>query len=240
MAVGAASGALRRRKMANNNNKALAGAGPRTHQRTTATSRAAGEAFPSPFYFVEEVERRSLKKQLLAVLADSDRGVKTTLQQRISIEKLIDKLSALNLTAVAGARLSGRWQLLWTTEKETLAITGGGILGKVTDVFQIIDARAGTLSNNIVFEDGTFAVGATFKPSDGKRVYSTFESASVRLAGFTFAVPPIGNGWFDCVYLDDDMQIVRDSRGDALILRLSSARQQQQQKQQQQQQRQLV
>mmetsp|Transcript_23711 Transcript_23711/g.42390 ORF Transcript_23711/g.42390 Transcript_23711/m.42390 type:complete len:346 (-) Transcript_23711:96-1133(-) len=213
MAVGAALGGSVRTKTA----QALAGAGPRTNRRTSATSRAAAE-FPSPFFFLEELKRKSLKEELLAALKDSNRGVETTVEQRAVIEKLIDELSAVNPTAVAGSRLTGRWQLLWTTEKETLALTGGGFLGRpVSDVFQRIDAEAGTLSNNIEFEDGAFEVDSTCEPSDGIRVDFQFTSARLRFSGFTLPLPPVGKGWFDCVYLDDELRIVRDSRDDILI-----------------------
>jgi hypothetical protein len=31
-------------------------------------------------------------------------------------------------------------------------------------------------------------------------------------------LPPFGRGWFDNVYVDRDMRVARDSRGDTLVV----------------------
>lgn len=175
-------------------------------------------ALPSLESVLESFQRWALKRDLLAVLDGCERGTLTTDDQKAEIFRLIDALAKLNPTQVAGTLLSGRWKLLWTTEKETLALAGGGVLGRaVTDVYQLIDAEKGTLSNNIDFEGGAFEVDSTCEPSDGIRVDFAFNAARVRFGDIALPLPPVGKGWFDCVYLDDEIRIVRDSRDDALI-----------------------
>lgn len=196
------------------------GSRPGSRLRGARGSRAARQAaaFPSPVFFVEELQRRSLKGELLAALKGSERGTQTSPEQKAIIDGLIDQLAKLNPTDVAGSRLSGRWNLLWTTEKETLSIVSNGILGrKCTEVYQVIDVEADSLSNNIDFEGGGFEVDSTCRPSDGIRVDFQFRAAKIRFDSFTLPLPPVGQGWFDCVFLDDELRIVRDSRQDALI-----------------------
>jgi len=167
---------------------------------------------------LELAQRWLLKRDLLALLEGSAQGTKTTAAEQAEIDRLIDALAALNPTAEAGPKLSGRWKLLWTTEKETLALVAGGVLGRsVTEVFQLIDTGAGTLSNVIGFEGGAFEVDSTCEPGTGIRVDFSFNAARVRFGDFALPLPPVGRGWFDCVYIDDELRIVRDSRSDALI-----------------------
>ena len=57
-------------------------------------------------------------------------------------------------------KVDGAWQLLWTTEKETLFFAKNGFFGKkVTDIIQTIDFKSSTLNNLISFEgDSSFSV----------------------------------------------------------------------------------
>lgn len=175
-------------------------------------------SLPSPLFFVEEFRRQSLKQELLTLLDGCERGLNNSVATNEKVNQIIDDLAELNPTDVAATKLSGRWSLLWTTEKETLSLAAGGFFGRaVTDVYQIIDTKAGTLSNNIEFEGGAFEVDSTCEPSNGIRVSFEFNAAKIRFEGLTVPLPPVGKGWFDCVYLDDQIRIVRDSRNDSLI-----------------------
>jgi len=186
--------------------------------RSSPVARTRRASFPSPMAPFEAIQRWLLKRELRALLDDSDRGTQTSEAQKLEIERLIDALAALNPTEVAATRLTGRWRLLWTTEKETLALAGGGVLGRaVTDVYQLIDTAAGTLSNRIDFQGGAFEVDSSCEPSNGIRVGFSFNAARIRFGDFTLPLPPVGKGWFDCVYLDEELRIVRDSRDDTLI-----------------------
>jgi hypothetical protein len=47
-----------------------------------------------------------------------------------------------------------------------------------------------------------------------------FTSAGLKLgSGPTFPVPPFGKGWFDTVFLDDELRISKDVRGDTLVVK---------------------
>ena len=84
---------------------------------------------------------------------------------------------------------------------------------------QSIDVAAGTLENRIEFEDGLLRVCSTFAPdeNDGRRFNFAFESCDVRWRSVTLPLPPVGKGWGEVVYLDDDFRIQQDVRGDLLV-----------------------
>ncbi|GKA55313.1 probable plastid-lipid-associated protein 11 isoform X1 [Tanacetum coccineum] len=51
-----------------------------------------------------------------------------------------------------------------------------------------------------------------------KRLYYRFTSAVLRGKDWEFPLPPFGKGWFDSVYLDNDIRIAKDIRGDYLVV----------------------
>ena len=66
---------------------------------------------------------------------------------------------------------------------------------------------------------GLLRVCSTFAPDevDGRRFNFAFESCDVRWRSVTVPLPPVGKGWGEVVYLDDDFRIQRDVRGDLLV-----------------------
>ena len=44
-----------------------------------------------------------------------------------------------------------------------------------------------------------------------------FTECSVRWRGLQLPLPPVGRGWGELLYLDDEMRIQRDIRGDLLV-----------------------
>ena len=95
-----------------------------------------------------------------------------------------------------------------------------GLLGEAwRRTVQSIDVAAGTLENRIEFEDGLLRVCSTFAPdeNDGRRFNFAFESCDVRWRSVTLPLPPVGKGWGEVVYLDDDFRIQQDVRGDLLV-----------------------
>ena len=42
----------------------------------------------------------------------------------------------------------------------------------------------------------------------------TFHIAQARWRGLTLPLPPVGSGWFEVIYLDDEIRLARDVRGD--------------------------
>jgi hypothetical protein len=104
----------------------------------------------------------------------------------------------------------------WTTEKEINVFNDWGISGTIS---QTIDGR--DLLNMIPFRrGGSFGVKGrlTIPDPDGIRTDFEFESATLDLGKFgSYQLPPIGKGWFDTIFLDDDLRVDVNSRDDILI-----------------------
>ena len=168
------------------------------------------------------------KKNLLSLVTDSKRGVAGP--PRPVVEAAIDTL----LDAAAGAgpprqsSLAATWELLWTSEREVLfLIENGAVFGTQTGpVFQSLDLAAGNLSNVVTFPPtGAFVVASTAAAVEGGaatspdalRVEFKFTGARLDAPWGSLPLPPFGKGWFDNIYVDDDLRVARDVRGDTLI-----------------------
>jgi hypothetical protein len=77
------------------------------------------------------------------------------------------------------------------------------------------------LQNLIPFlRGGSFGVTGKLSIPDqgGIRTDFKFESATLDLGKWgSFTIPPVGEGWFDTVFLDDDFRVDTNSRDDILI-----------------------
>ncbi|PKI42025.1 hypothetical protein CRG98_037587 [Punica granatum] len=120
-----------------------------------------------------------------------------------------------------GSLLSATWRLLWTTEKEQLfIIENARWFGTAAgDVLQVIDVDRRVLNNVITFPpDGVFFVRSTIEIASKQRVNFRFTSAVLRGKNWEVPLPPFGQGWFESVYIDDEIRVVKDIRGDYLIV----------------------
>ncbi|XP_076927111.1 putative plastid-lipid-associated protein 11, chloroplastic [Bidens hawaiensis] len=180
---------------------------------------------PKPFeQLTTNSSLSSAKSNLLNLISDQNRGIRTQSDpKRLSlITKAIDTIALANRDQVTtNESLSGTWRLLWTTEKEQLfIIKNAGVFGtEAGDVLQVIDVEKGKLNNMIVFPpDGVFFVRSDVEIASSQRVNFRFTSAVLRGKGWEFPLPPFGQGWFESVYLDDEIRIVKDIRGDYLVV----------------------
>ena len=105
---------------------------------------------------------------LLRTIEGSEKGVLQ--DSKAQIIDMINMIGQQNMNFVQNDRtfldkISGKWQLLWTTEKETLFFINKGLFGKaVTNVYQTIDLKQGLLNNLIEFEsDRVFSVVGTIE-----------------------------------------------------------------------------
>ncbi|KAF9617108.1 hypothetical protein IFM89_033274 [Coptis chinensis] len=124
--------------------------------------------------------------------------------------------------------LSATWKMLWTTEKEQLfIIKNASLFGTQTgDVLQVIDVEKGVLNNVITFPpSGVFFVRSSIEIVSPQRVNFRFTSAVLRGESWEFPLPPFGQGvcvlfltWFESVYLDDEIRVVKDIRNDYLVV----------------------
>lgn len=117
--------------------------------------------------------------------------------------------------------LPGQWKLLFTTEKEINFFKTSWPFAKVSTIRQDIDPyQRCTVNNAICFEGGgEFAVTGTVVVAEDvtteyDRVNFEFTKAVIRGWGKELQVPPVGSGWFETLYCDDEYRLSRDSRGD--------------------------
>lgn len=134
----------------------------------------------------------------------------------------MDSIADLEKGSVTtGASLSGTWRLLWTTEKEQLfIIKNASVFGtRAGDVLQVIDVEKKKLNNVITFPPhGVFFVRSGIEIASSQRVNFRFTSAVLKGENWDLPLPPFGQGWFENVYLDDDIRVAKDIRGDYLVV----------------------
>jgi anaphase-promoting complex subunit 7 len=165
---------------------------------------------------------RTIKAELLELAEASSGGVKEENNERIA--ELIVLLENLNTspTPVFDAKLNGVWELVWTTEKEVLFAKSKGLFldGPCVGVTQTIDLDGGRLENRIYFEGGgALSVSSTLTPdADGKGFQFSFDACSLKWRqGPGVPLPPVGKGAAKVTFLDNDIRVQRDSRGDTLV-----------------------
>lgn len=161
-------------------------------------------------------EKTSNKSDPKSMLLEACRKEKP---DRNEIETIILKEFDSQATA-ASPLLQKEWELIWTTEKEINFFLNQGLAERIT---QTIDGNV--LTNNIPFiKGGSFGVVGSLNIPDPKgiRTEFTFEQAILDIGKWgTYRLPPVGKGWFDTIYLDDNLRVDVNSRNDILICRPS-------------------
>lgn len=165
-----------------------------------------------------------LKTELLVACEGQRKGAASDASVVSSIGDIMQRLeavSALRDTA-SSDKLVGTWDIVWTTEAELLTLTDKGFLGLPCESASQTISRTsdGTyrLDNSIDFDGGFLKVGSTCEPSaTGGKVNFRFESCEAKWKDIKVPLPPVGAGWFEVMYIDDDIRCCRDSRGDLQI-----------------------
>ena len=173
---------------------------------------------------------KKAKDEVLRLAREQRRGVGHSPEDRAEMEAAVDALIA---SRGNGGRANTRpsvltadWRLAWTSENETLFLLekfpGGVGRAPITQAYQRIDVDAGTLRNEVVFSNGNaFVVDSVIEVTDETRVDFRFTGAKLNLAApveASLPLPPFGRGWFDNVYVDGELRVARDSRGDTLVV----------------------
>jgi len=166
------------------------------------------------------------KQALLDACDATARGTLSSDAALAEIEVLIDELAELNAKAArdtgSSPDLTGKWTLMFTTEQELLGLMGNPL----TVVYQTLDIENGKLGNGVEWSNGvTFTVDSTLSSDAEVDVRSNFvfKSAALTVPDIpilgtrTLTLPPIGKGWFDNVYLDRDLRLNRDLRGNTVV-----------------------
>jgi hypothetical protein len=189
------------------------------------------------------------KQGLLALLRDTQLGVKATTEQRAKIAIAIAQLEDRNPNPRPLAvphLLAGDWQLLYTTSQELLGLDRIPLLN-IGAIYQCIRTDGNKIYNiaeivGIPFLEGIISVVADFSPVTEKRVEVKFTRAiwgSQKLIGYQSVGQFIGaiegdkrfvaidfripsrerNGWVDVTYLDEDLRIGRGNVGSLFVLK---------------------
>lgn len=171
--------------------------------------------------------RASLKAELLDLARRSSApgsGSFSDDEDRRRFDEIFSvELPALNPTPdpARSELFSGEWECMWTSESELNFLVRSGLLGDGWErTYQIIDVPGNRLENRIEFENGgSLRVRSTIVPDEerGERFNINFCDASVAWRGFTLPIPPVGKGWGELLYLDEDMRLQRDIRGDLIV-----------------------
>ncbi|EFJ52574.1 hypothetical protein VOLCADRAFT_86811 [Volvox carteri f. nagariensis] len=172
----------------------------------------------------------SIKQELLGVVSRTSRGVSTGPADLSLIQDAVAQLRrAGEGLETTGPAQSGTWELVWTSEKETLFIleraplfgTQAGAVYQVIDTGKSSSSQGSYLQNVITFPpEGAFIVDSSLMVAGRQRVEFSFTAAKLKLpGGRALGLPPFGKGWFDNLYLDSDLRVSYDSRGDTLITR---------------------
>ena len=145
--------------------------------------------------------------------------------KRARIETIIDELSPLSPISdtAASPKLQREWALAFTTEKEINFFIDLGITPS-SGVSQTIDGTR--LGNLIEFKKGGgLSVSGKLSVAQGgsngepqQRTDFVFTEANLDLGRWgSFKIPPVGEGWFETLYLDDSLRVDINSRDDILI-----------------------
>lgn len=164
--------------------------------------------------------------KLKSPLEERRETLKTTLLSQISqktisreqVEELISELADLSpiQNTAASPILQTKWLLAWTTEKEINFFLDWKLSQQISQTI-----NSPLLENDIPFlRGGSFGVSGNLEIPDisGQRTNFQFTTATLDLGSWgSFSFPPIGEGWFDTIYLDSSLRVDINSRNDILI-----------------------
>ena len=169
-------------------------------------------------------QAQALKAELLTLAAKSRAGIRPLEEaEQARFERILtEELPALRPMdePTRSDLFSGEWECRWTDEKELNFAVKNGLFGLPwRRTYQTIDIAAGTLVNVLDFDGGELRVGSTIAPdaTDGTRFNFAFGDCSLTWRSLRVPLPPIGKGWGELLYLDEEMRIQRDIRGDMIV-----------------------
>eukprot|EP00667_Euglena_gracilis_P016963 EG_transcript_17798 len=164
-------------------------------------------------------QREALKADLLRAIEGTNRGAGASVAQATKVDELAAALELFNPTAApTRGPLSQNYELLYTTEQSLHPFLRRLVLGlPVVDVGQRVSLEEGRVFNRIELPAGT-AVRAEgpLKVTSPTRISYRFDRATAVVFGLPIPVPLKAGGWSETRYLDADLRVVRNSRGDSL------------------------
>jgi hypothetical protein len=173
------------------------------------------------FFFQQQSKTKPTKNPLLpdlvSLIEESLNGVDTSTNKEV--KSLMVQISESRI-GDQRQMLPGRWELIYTTEKEVNFFKTSWPFAKVSIITQDLDLYEDRkVDNSINFEGGgAFDVAGSVTPVDCDsgydRVAFEFTAATVFGWGKSLALPPTGAGWFDTMFCDKEYRLSQDSRGD--------------------------
>ena len=161
---------------------------------------------------------------LLEAVAPLRRGIELSRgadgdAKRRRLFALAEELRGCGQGSAAAASINDTWELVCTTERETLFILEK--FATADEVYQVIDlaenGSRGSLFNIIRFgaEGRQFLVSSDIEAADDvdNRILFKFNGARFEWDALKIPLPPVGKGWFDNVFVDDEFRVAVDSRG---------------------------
>lgn len=168
--------------------------------------------------------RETLKDELLELAAKSKAGIISldNVDQKRLEDLILVELPSLSPVddPVRSELFSGEWECQWTNEKELNFAVRNGLFGLPwLRTYQTIDIPSSKLENVIMFKGGELRVSSSIAPdeADGTRFNFAFSGCSLKWMSIRVPFPPIGRGWGELLYLDGNLRIQRDVRGDVLV-----------------------
>ena len=157
-------------------------------------------------------------KSIVKLTSSSEYGLNSA--NNAAIIELIEGI--LRAGKQKNAAIEGCWDLIWTTEKETLFFARNGLFGrKCSSISQTITKE--TIFNTINFTGNSkFEVEGSVEQND-RRTNFVFRKAVLSYPPLPpLQLPPVGKGWFDTLYADAQFRVSADIRGDYLLSRRRS------------------
>ena len=124
-------------------------------------------------------------------------------------------------------QLPGSWELIYTTEQEVNFFKTSWPFATVSSITQTIDPYGSqTIQNSINFSGGgKFVVQGSVVPiettnneNENESIYDRvefeFKTAEILAWDKSISIPPVGSGWFDTIYCDEQCRLSTDVRGD--------------------------
>jgi hypothetical protein len=199
----------------------------RVHSSSSTTARFA-IALPelsqlADLFTSADARRSQLKRQILDLASETERGLTATDEQKREMEGLFVRLEALNPTrdplVVGGKKpsVNGDWSLDYTTSG---SILGKGGFARVGPIIQNIDTTTLSAKNSEVVRYGVVdvprSVTAELSPVNGKMTDVKFKRFMLGPIGFD--APETFRGSLDITYLDDEMRLTRGDKGNIFVL----------------------
>jgi len=200
----------------------MAGRGGRAGARRGARARGgAGAAWPG--WGARARQQEALGALLREV--EGARGGRCPPEKAAAVGAAAEALEAAAAAPGGGTilsgRLEGRWDLIYTTEKDVHLFQSLG----AGEIFQEIDLEGMRLANNILFPAGCgLRAEAPVRVRSADSIEYYFDKIILRVFGLPipWRLSKGPGGWSRTVFVESE-RVVRNSRGDLLVLRRHDA-----------------